>query len=98
MTLARRRLHALCQLFLKNCTPALDKRAFVGYIILMKFETGTIVTHIMNPRWKAVVVNDIFPRRTTWGMVKVCVLAENTARGKGFVTNLPKSLLKKVAG
>ena len=62
----------------------------------MKLETGTIVTHKRNPRWRAVVVKDIFPRRTTWGLVKVCVLAENTERGKGFVTNLPKSLLKKV--
>jgi hypothetical protein len=59
-----------------------------------KFETGTIVTHRDNPRWRAVVIKDIFPRRTTWGLVKVCVIAKNTVRGKGFVTNLPKSLLK----
>jgi hypothetical protein len=64
----------------------------------MKFETGAIVTHKLNPRWKAVVVKDIFPRRTTWGLVKVCVLARSAVRGRGFVTNLPKSLLKKVNG
>ena len=60
----------------------------------MKFETGNIVTHKRNPRWKAVVIKDIFPRRTTWGIVKVCTLAPNMVRGKGFVTNMPKGLLK----
>jgi len=60
----------------------------------MKFETGTIVTHKRNPRWRAVVIKDIFPRRTTWGMVKVCTLAGSMLRKKGFVTTMPKSLLK----
>ena len=60
----------------------------------MKFETGTIVTHRDNPRWKAVVIKDVFPRRTTWGMVKVVTLAANMRRGKGFTTTMPKSLLK----
>jgi hypothetical protein len=59
-----------------------------------KFETGTIVTHVRNPRWRAVVIKDIFPRRTTWGLVKVCVIGKNTVRGKGFITNMPKTLLK----
>jgi hypothetical protein len=62
----------------------------------MKFETGTIVSHRDHPRWKAVVIKDIFPRRTTWGKVKVIVLAKSG--GKGFITNMPKSLLKKVIG
>jgi hypothetical protein len=60
----------------------------------MKYETGTIVTHKRNPRWRAVVIKDIFPRRTTWGLVKVCTLAPNMTRGKGFITNMPKTLLK----
>ena len=60
----------------------------------MKFETGTIVSHRDNPRWKAVVVKDIFPRRTVWGMVKVVTLATSMNRGKGFTTTIPKGLLK----
>ncbi len=74
--------------------PALDKWAFQCYVYGMKFETGAIVTHRDNPRWKAVVIKDIFPRRTTWGMVKVVTLATNMGRGKGFTTTMPKSLLK----
>ena len=60
----------------------------------MKMKTGTIVAHRDNSRWRAVVIKDIFPRRTTWGLVKVCVLAESAVRGKGFVLNMPKGLLK----
>ena len=59
-----------------------------------KFETGAIVAHRDNPRWKAVVIKDIFPRRTTWGLVKVCTIGATMVRGKGFVTTLPKNLLK----
>ena len=65
-------------------------------IMKLKIETGTIVSHKRNPRWRAVVIKDLFPRRTTWGMVKVCTLGSSMVRGKGFVTNMPKSLLKIV--
>ena len=61
----------------------------------MKFETGTIVHHRDSPRWRAVVIKDIYPRRTTWGMVKVVTLNSNVS-GRGFVTNMPKNLLKPV--
>ena len=73
----------------------------MGYIVVVrgtmkrKFETGTIVTHVRNPRWRAVVIKDIFPRRSTWGMVKVVTLNTNVS-GRGFVTNMPKSLLRRV--
>jgi len=60
----------------------------------MKFETGTIGRHRDNPRWKAVVIKDIFPRRTVWGLVRVCTIGAAMVRGKGFVTTLPKNLLK----
>ena len=63
------------------------------YTRRMKLQTGAIVTHRDNPRWKAVVIKDIFPRRTTWGMVKVVTLNTNVS-GRGFVTTMPKSLLK----
>ena len=61
----------------------------------MKFETGTIVHHRDSPRWRAVVIKDIYPRRTTWGMVKVVTLNTNVS-GRGFVTNMPKTLLRRV--
>ena len=61
----------------------------------IKFETGTIVSHRDSPRWKAVVIKDLFPRRSTWGMVKVVTLNTN-ASGRGFITNMPKGLLKRV--
>ena len=60
-----------------------------------KFETGTIVQHRDSPRWRAVVIKDIFPRRSTWGMVKVVTLNSNRS-GRGFVTNMPKNLLRRV--
>ncbi len=60
-----------------------------------KFETGTIVHHRDSPRWRAVVIKDIYPRRSTWGMVKVVTLNSNIS-GRGFVTNMPKSLLRRV--
>jgi len=84
-----------------NTSPALDKGVFVCYIIVVKgtmkikFETGTIVSHRDSPSWKAVVIKDIFPRRSTWGMVKVVTLNTNVS-GRGFVTNMPKSLLRRV--
>jgi len=84
-----------------NPPTPLDKHRFMEYIIVVrgtmktKFETGTIVSHRDNPSWKAVVIKDIFPRRSTWGMVKVVTLNTNVS-GRGFVTNMPKTLLKRV--
>jgi hypothetical protein len=71
----------------------------------MKFKKGTKVTHKLNHRWSAVIIEDLEPRRHVNGRVRLRTtnpISATNSRGenlgRGYVMDFPKSLLKKVTG
>jgi len=80
-----------------NCLPALDKQAFVWYIITMRatkdMKVNDLVRHRDNPRWQAVILKDLHPRRPVNGFVRVAHL---TPLGTVHICKMPKDILKIV--
>ena len=69
------------------------------YTRRMKIKTGTKVTHKLNHRWSAIILEDLHPRRPVNGYVRLRTTnkasngrGENL--GRGYVMNFPKALLK----
>ena len=64
----------------------------------MTFEKDMKVTHKSNPSWSAVVLEDLHPRRSVNGMVRLRTTNNADGSADGWVMDFPKSLLKKVTG
>ena len=64
----------------------------------MTFEKDMKVTHKSNSNWSAVVLEDLHPRRSVNGMVRLYTTNNADGSADGWVMDFPKSLLKKVTG